>query len=101
MTIKVGKTDPLKVVAKDQDGDVVLPLPDGVVSHTVSTNLISNVDLATGNFTFTAVTPGDDSLTATVAGVTSPPFVETVVAPTVTTVEIQPQVASVTIQPQP
>jgi len=101
MTIKFGKTDPLKIVAKDQDGDIVLPLPDGVVNHTVQENTIGPIDLLTGNFVFTADNvAGDDSLTATVANVTSSPFVETVVAPVVTTVEIQAQVATVSIQPQ-
>jgi hypothetical protein len=91
-TVTEGGTDALKVVATNKAGRVILPLPDGVVSVSVTTDSASTVDLTTGNFTFTAgAVDGVDNLVATVAGVASAPYTETVVADnTVTTVTIQP-----------
>lgn len=92
-TIAEGKTDNLKVVATNAAGRVILPLPDASVAASASTDTVSAVDLATGNFTFTAgSTDGDDNLVATVAGVASAAYVETVTADnSVAKVEIQPQ----------
>ena len=92
-TIAEGKTDNLKVVATNAAGRVILPLPDASVAASASTDTVSAVDLATGNFTFTAgSTDGDDNLVATVAGVASAPYTETVTADNaVAKVEIAPQ----------
>ena len=91
--VNEGAKNPLKVVAKNPVGRVLLPLPDAAVANTQPANVVSKVDLATGNFDFTAGSvDGDDVLTATVSGVKSPGFTETVVPDnTVATVEIQPQ----------
>lgn len=88
-----GGTDSLKVVAKNAAGRIILPLPDAAVAVAKADDSVGGVDLATGNFTFTAgAVDGDDGLVATVAGVASAPYVETVVADnTVAAVEIAPQ----------
>jgi len=96
--IPEGGTDPLQVVATNALGRVILPLPDAVVVS-ANGNQLSDVDLATGNFTFTATVDGADNLVATVSGVDSPPFPENVVPDnTVAEVVIQPQVANVAVQ---
>jgi hypothetical protein len=91
-TVTEGGTDALKVVATNKAGRVILPLPDGTVTVSVTTDSASTVDLTTGNFTFTAgAVDGVDNLVATVAGIVSAPYPETVAADnTVTTVAIQP-----------
>lgn len=88
-----GKTDNLKVVATNAAGRIILPLPDAAVAVSQASDTVSAVDLATGNFTFTAgATDGDDNLVATVATVVSAPYTETVTADNaVAKVQIQPQ----------
>lgn len=90
--ITEGSTDALKVVAKNKAGRPILPLPDAAVTASVATDSLSTIDLSTGAFTFTAgAVDGPDNLVATVSGVASAAYVETVTADnTVASVEIQP-----------
>ena len=91
-TVVEGKTDALVVVATNAAGRVLLPVT-ATVALSQATDSASAVDPATGNFTFTAgAVAGADSLVATVSGVASAAYVETVIADnTVAAVAIQPQ----------
>lgn len=88
-----GKIDNLKVVATNAAGRVILSLPDASVAVSKADDVVGAVDLATGNFTFTAgSTDGDDNLVATVATIASAPYTETVTADNaVAAVAIQPR----------
>lgn len=100
-TVVEGQTDALMVVATNAAGRVILPLPNASIALSQASDTVGTVDPATGNFTFTAgAVAGDDSLVATVSGVASQPYVETVVQDnTIAAVVIQPQPAAAPAAP--
>ena len=92
-TLNPGQTDALKVVVTNKAGRQLLPVPsDTAVKVDTGDSTVSAVDLATGNFVFTAgQQEGTFNLTATTGSLTSAPYPEVVQDNVPATVSIQPQ----------